>query len=92
MISLDDGKVVLLKVVRRVSFEMRDVAISRRDVVEMADGSIWNVAHRRPEYWSGLRKPRVVAFKMTSKTVEHGITRMREFERERVGAEITATD
>ncbi|MFE6226917.1 hypothetical protein [Streptomyces sp. NPDC057854] len=52
MIDLRTERVVLLKPVRRVRFELNDVALTAREVVEMSDGSVWSVAYRRADYWS----------------------------------------
>ncbi|MEV5913391.1 hypothetical protein AB0M00_31425 [Streptomyces chartreusis] len=64
MIDLSTDRRILLKPVRSVRFELRDVALTAREVVQMTDGSVWSVAHRRAEYWSHNPKaPLTVAFR-----------------------------
>ncbi|MFC8099461.1 hypothetical protein [Streptomyces sp. NPDC057363] len=69
MKDLRTDKVILTKPVRRVEFELNDVALSGRAVVQMTDGTVWSVAHRRPDYWSyNPDAPLTVAFQFRKST------------------------
>jgi hypothetical protein len=51
MIDLMTDRVILSKPAFTVAFDLKSVALTRREVVQMDDGSVWTVAYRRPEYW-----------------------------------------
>ncbi|WP_369272366.1 hypothetical protein AB5J55_22335 [Streptomyces sp. R11] len=71
MKDLSTDRWILLKPARSVRFELRDVALTGREVVQMTDGSVWSVAHRRPDYWSHNPKaPLTVAFRTGGQFVD----------------------
>ncbi|MGJ3559668.1 hypothetical protein ACR6C2_16995 [Streptomyces sp. INA 01156] len=97
MIDLNTDKVILSKPVRRKTFILgKSVALTRKTVAVMDDGTIRVITDRRPEFWDYKpTAPLVVSFGVRRASDDENfrqtINRVREMERDYITAELPET-
>ncbi|MGW0087869.1 hypothetical protein ACWDWS_02500 [Streptomyces sp. NPDC003328] len=89
LIDLTTDRVIMLKPVRRKAFDQgKSKALTGSEVVQMTDGTVWHVSHRRPEFWAHrANAPLTVAFQLSMLTFREAVEFVRTAEASYITAE-----